>query len=402
MRLRDGLAAVALIASPTAALADEPPSVATMALVKDVLAEQILSGGGALTKKVLAAPEDYRFQVLFTEIDGNRLVRHGYRADAEYYFPASSMKVPITLAAYERLATLRKTQPGVDRDATMVIHPVASGPGESYTTTLARETWRALIVSDNFSANRLLGFVGHREANETLWGLGFRSVRIHTGFATGAPTMDPAEASPTLDFSGPQGKATLRARKSTLRLPPTDATSLDIGKAYIDGGRRVDKPLSFAAKNAIRLEELQDALVRIVRPDLFPLEDTASPDDLAYVKSALGTLPSASGLAGYDRNIVADYPLVPFLRGIERVRSRAHFQIFSKVGQAFGFLIENAYIVDKDTGRAFFLTASIFANPDGVMNNDIYAYDTIAFPVLADVGEVFSRYVFASATSPPK
>ena len=38
----------------------------------------------------------------------------------------------------------------------------------------------------------------------------------------------------------------------------------------------------------------------------------------------------------------------------------------------------------------------------GVMNNDIYAYDTIAFPVLADVGEVFSRYVFASATSPPK
>ena len=399
MRATEAIIAIAFLSVTTIASADEPPSVATMTLVKDVLAEQLLAGGSAVTKKVLASPEEYRFQVLFTEIDGTRLVRHGYRADAEYYFPASSMKVPITLAAYERLAILQRTQPGLDRDATMVIHPVASGPGETYTTTLARETWRALIVSDNVSANRLLGFVGHREANETLWGLGFRSVRIHTGFATGAPTSDPPEASPRIDFSGPTGTATLAPRKSTLRFPPTDATRLDIGKAYVDGGRRIDRPLSFAAKNAIRLEELQDALVRIVRPDLFPLEDTATPEDLAYVKSALGTLPSASGLAGYDRNIVADYPLVPFLRGIERVRSRAHFQIFSKVGQAFGFLIGNAYIVDQDTGRSFFLTASVFANPDGVMNNDVYAYETISFPVLADVGEVFSRYVFASSAA---
>lgn len=48
----------------------------------------------------------------------------------------------------------------------------------------------------------------------------------------------------------------------------------------------------------------------------------------------------------------------------------------------------------RDTGRAFFLAAAIFANPDEVMNDDLYAYDTIAFPVLADVGEVFTRHGF--------
>lgn len=387
------LVAALALASPAAG-----ESVATMQLVKDPLADQLLAGAtGNATRTVLASPEAYRFQVLYGIIDADgHLERHGYRADAEYFFPASSMKVPIVLAAYDRLEVQRRTQPALDRDASMVVYPVAKG--DRYTTTLARETWRALIVSDNFSANRLLGLVGHREANETAWSLGLGSVRIHSGFATGEK-LDPVEASPRFEFSGPKGNATLPARKSTLKPPATDARDLALGKAYIDGGRRIDRPMSFADKNAIKLQDLQDTLVRIVRPDLAGSPDDLSEEDRAYVKSALGTLPSESGIAGYDRNVVADYPLVPFLRGIERVRPRGHFQIFSKVGQAFGFLVANAYVVDKDSDRAFFLTATIFANPDDVMNDDIYAYDSISFPVLADVGEVFARHAFQAASS---
>jgi hypothetical protein len=146
----------------------------------------------------------------------------------------------------------------------------------------------------------------------------------------------------------------------------------------------------------MRLRDLQDTLVRIMRPELLPATaaHTASKEDIASLRQALGTLPSESGLAGYDRNVVADYTLSPFLRGIERVRARGKFQIYSKVGQAYGFLIGNAYVVDKDTGRAFFLTAAIYANPDEVMNDDLYAYDSISFPALADVGEAFSRHAW--------
>ena len=117
---------------------------------------------------------------------------------------------------------------------------------------------------------------------------------------------------------------------------------------------------------------------------------------VVFVRYGTSDRPSQSGIAGYDRNVVSDYSLIPFLRGIERVRPRAKFQIFSKVGQAFGFLVANAYVVEKDTGKAFFLSATIFANPDGTMNDDKYAWDTIAFPVLADVGEAFARHAFGS------
>lgn len=157
--------------------------------------------------------------------------------------------------------------------------------------------------------------------------------------------------------------------------------------------------MSFADKNAIRLVDLQNTLVRIMRPELLPAapKDAASKEDLAYLREALGTLPSASGLPGYDRNVVADYQLSPLLKGIERVRPRGTFEIYSKVGQAYGFLVANAYVVDKETSRAFFVTATVFANADGVMNDDKYGYDTTSFPALADLGEVLCRHAFAFA-----
>lgn len=367
---------------------------------KDPAADEILNGTtSAVMKQVLAAPETYRFQVLYSIVkEGVKptLERHGWRADAEYFFPASSMKVPITLAAYERMNALRKAgKTGFTRDAAMQIYP-SKGTGAGTSTTLARETWRALIVSDNFSANRLLAITGHREVHETCFGLGLSSVRVRTGFATG-DEIDPAEVSPKIVVGGVE----LPARKSTLTLPANDAKLLDVGDAYIDDrGRRITGPMPFKEKNAAKLQHLQDAMIRIMRPELEPAKANSiyaagTPnDDVAYLREALGTLPSESGLAGYDRNIVADYPLSPFLRGIERVRARGQFQIFQKVGQAYGFLIHNAYIVDKASGKSFFLTAAIYANSDGVLNDDLYNYDTVAFPALADVGEAFTRDAF--------
>jgi hypothetical protein len=380
-------------AAPSTMGTPAPAVVPANANVNDALAGQLMAAHSSnVLKQVLASPERYRFQVLYAPVKNGVIERHGYRADAEYYFPASTMKVPITLASYAQLGVLKTKKMGLTRETTMRLRDGS--------TTLARETWKALIISDNFSANRLLGFVGHKEAHQTLWAFGFNSTRIHSGFATGAD-IDPATQSPKIDISMPDGSTQelLPARKSDLVLPPTDAQKLMIGESNVVDGRKVPGPLSFAEKNAIRLRDLQDVLVRIMKPELLPRSsapDPTAPDDLAYLRQTLGTLPSASGLPGYDRNVVADYQLMPFLRGLERVRPRSKFQIFSKVGQAYGFLIHNAYVVDKETGKSFFLTAAIYANPDEVMNDDTYAYDSISFPALADVGETFARHAFGS------
>ena len=349
----------------------------------DNVTDPILAGAAGTTlKTVLAAPATYRFQVLYSEVKNGRLERHAYREDAEYYFPASSMKVPIALASYERLAALRAAKPAMTRDAPLQIFETTET-----TTTLARETLLALVVSDNESANRLLAFGGHKEINQTLWNFGLASVRVRTGFNTD----DPAEDSPRMLL----GDQEIPARKSDLKLPANDSKSLSIGKGYILNGQLVQGPMPFGDKNQVRIRDLQDALVRLLQPELLPAnKDNLSAEDRAYLIKTMGTLPSESGLAGYQRNIVSDYQLVPFLRGIERVRARGHFEIHSKVGQAFGFLIGNARIKDKDTGKVFFLTAVVYANPNEVLNDDLYAYDTVSFPALADVAEAFCRDAF--------
>jgi hypothetical protein len=369
----------------------------------DPLLERVLGGGGKTLKAVLSDRQRYRFQVLYGAVVEKagvpNLERHGYFADAEYFFPASSMKVPLALASYERVPELRAAKhPALDRDATLELFPLAGGESP-YATSLSRETWRALIVSDNASANRILSFVGHREAHESLWGLGLSSVRVHTGFATGQ-TADPVTLSPRIDIVPKDGqKDSLPPRKSTLTLPATRASRLDVGNAVVVDGKKVAGPMSFAEKNAASLRDLQDALVRIVRPELLPAKapkSQASRDDLDYLKKTLSTPPSKSGLPGYDRNVVLDYQLNPFLRGLERVRSRDRLEIHVKVGQAYGFLTTNAYVVEKATGKCFFLIATIYANPNEVLNDDLYAYDQIAFPALADVAEAIAGEALAN------
>ena len=78
-------------------------------------------------------------------------------------------------------------------------------------------------------------------------------------------------------------------------------------------------------------------------------------------------------------------------RGLERVRARGKLEVYAKVGQAYGFLTTNAYVVEKASGKAFFLAATVYANPNEVINDDLYAYDDVAFPALADVAEAVAR-----------
>ena len=69
-----------------------------------------------------------------------------------------------------------------------------------------------------------------------------------------------------------------------------------------------------------------------------------------------------------------------------------HVKIFNKVGLAYGFLLDNAYIVDFENKIEFFLSAVVYSNSNGVLNDDSYDYDTLTMPFLADVGRAIYEY----------
>jgi hypothetical protein len=67
-------------------------------------------------------------------------------------------------------------------------------------------------------------------------------------------------------------------------------------------------------------------------------------------------------------------------------------RIFNKVGDAYGFLTDVAYVADFKTGVEFMLSATIYCNKDGIFNDDKYDYDTVGFPFLKHLGQVIYNY----------
>ena len=66
--------------------------------------------------------------------------------------------------------------------------------------------------------------------------------------------------------------------------------------------------------------------------------------------------------------------------------------IYTKVGMAYGFLIDNAYIIDTDNNIEFFLTASVYSNNNETLNDDRYEYDEITLPFMAELGTQIYKY----------
>ena len=63
----------------------------------------------------------------------------------------------------------------------------------------------------------------------------------------------------------------------------------------------------------------------------------------------------------------------------------------NKAGNAYGFLIDNTFLRDDQTGDAVALTVGMYVNPNGVINDDEYAYDEEGRPLLAAIGAAAAR-----------
>src|SRR5262249_51386725 len=96
----------------------------------------------------------------------------------------------------------------------------------------------------------------------------------------------------------------------------------------------------------------------------------------------------------WPREQFADDARKFFLPGLARVAPKESLKVYDKSGQAYGFVNDNAYVVDTRSNRGFFLAATVWADADGVLNDGKYDYATFSKPVLADIAELVARDVW--------
>ena len=94
----------------------------------------------------------------------------------------------------------------------------------------------------------------------------------------------------------------------------------------------------------------------------------------------------------YDPETYYDSYVKFFLFGDSKERMPADVRIFNKVGLAYGYLVDNAYIVDLEANVEFLLTAVLLVNDNGIFNDGVYEYDEVGFPFLAELGRVIHEY----------
>ena len=78
--------------------------------------------------------------------------------------------------------------------------------------------------------------------------------------------------------------------------------------------------------------------------------------------------------------------------GAKNGMAEPNIRIFNKPGDAYGFMIDAIYFADFKNNVEFFLSAVIYCNSDGILNDDKYDYDTIGKPFMKNLGRVIYDY----------
>ena len=166
---------------------------------------------------------------------------------------------------------------------------------------------------------------------------------------------------------------------------PLTINNLKKGIGYMQDDTMVNEPFDFSNKNYYPLETLHNTMKRIVFPEAFKESErfNLTEKDREFILFSMQNLPKN---AGYNPTEYYDGYCKFFMFGDTKENIPSNIKIYNKVGDAYGTMIDCAYIVDKENKVEFIVSATLLVNKDGIFNDDKYEYDTVGLPFLGELG----------------
>ncbi|MHC2993418.1 hypothetical protein OB13_18250 [Pontibacter sp. HJ8] len=368
------------------------------------LREILTKAGNDNLNQVLRNPDQYRVQIIYTEINRDKhnkpsFKNHYFHYDPKLYFnPASTVKLPLAFMALEKLNTIQ--QKGIDKHTPVVfdssnvgqkpLHTDASAAGGL--PSIAHFIRRALLISENDPYNRLYQFVGQQEINRSLRRRGYGGSRIVRQFA--GYTTEQNRHTNAFRFLNADG-STRYSQPSLYNPDPIDfSEEIKLGNAHFDSrDSLVNGPFDFTGHNKLPLEDLQQLLQSVMFPASVPKKQrfNLTPDDYDFLYRYLSQYPSETPYPKYDTTEFYDSYVKFFFRDSTH-RMPEQVRVFNKVGWSYGFLTDVSYVVDFENQVEYMLTATVYVNSDGVLNDGKYEYDTVGYPFLYNVGQIIYKH----------
>ena len=332
--------------------------------------QQFINRFVAGNEKLLNTIKNNNIQVKLTVIDSTEnFIEFEYNIDTnKYFYPASTVKLPIALFALEKL----------NENKILSIDTPFMLEDDTLKTTFKNELEKVFILSDNQANNRFFEFIGQDYINKKFKAKGFFNSTIFHRLSTSNSSK--LKGKKVNFFTNDSIISFQNNNKEPEKLK---LKNIKKGKGYINStGEMIKKEMDFSKKNYISITDLHRIMKILFFPKKFKEEErfnlTNKQREILF-----------NYMSGYPKDFGYNPDEFPyyfnkfFIYGDKELEFDENITIYNKVGFAYGQLSDVAYIKKKNV--SIILTATIDVNTNKIYNDDKYDYDSIGFPFLAEI-----------------
>ncbi len=382
-----------------------PPATVKTEARTDIFLEDLLKQYPKYFNNILANRDPWKVQIIYTQVDRDATNTPSFKDSYfnvnanRYFYPASTVKMPVALLALQKLNELRL--PGLDKFSTLVTENAYSGQTPVYNDaaaidgrpTVAAYVKKIFLVSDNDAFNRLYEFLGQEYINEQLHKMGYADAEIIHRLSVFLSEDENRHTNPVTLYDS-SGKLLYQQPMQFSNRPFPRRNEL-VGEGYYNGNDQlINHPMDFSGKNRVSLEDQHQILRSVIFPGAVQQNQrfNLSDGDYRFLYQYMSQYPGETKYPSYDTTANWDAFCKFLYWGSEKGPLPKNIRIFNKVGDAYGFLTDIMYFADFDRHIEFMVSATIYCNSDGILNDDKYDYETVGLPFMKNLGRVIYDY----------
>ncbi len=166
------------------------------------------------------------------------------------------------------------------------------------------------------------------------------------------------------------------------------------GRAWVEDGKQIAGPHDFSDSNFMPLADVHRMMLELGSGQ--PLGGRPAVALCTRARALLAQLKALTPRACPDPAYAPDQFADDHAKWLIPVDGAGHvpagLSIASKNAQSYGYIGDSAFIVDETREIAFGLSAVVFVDRDGVLNDGDYAYADIGRPFLRELGAAVLAY----------
>lgn len=368
----------------------------------DTFLENLMKSKPGDFSSILSNKDSLNVQIIYTQINRDKNNKPSFTEytfnlnNNHYFYPASTVKMPVAFLALEKLNELNK--PGLNRNSTMITESNSLHEAVAYSqpktntskASVADYVKQIFLVSDNDAFNRLYEFVGQQAIQQKLQEKGYADAIIRHRLQISLTDEQNRLTNP-ISFYDSSGNLIYHQGEQNSKVIFSE-TKRTAGKGYLKNNQLINKPFDFTLKNRVYLQDLHQIQKSVLFPEAVDAKQriNMSKADRDFVLHWMSAYPRESKYPNYDTAWDAFCKFLIF--GSEKVTIPSNIRIFNKVGDAYGFLTDVAYIIDTEKKIEFMLSATIYCNSDGIFNDDKYDYENVGYPFMKHLGQLIYEY----------